>query len=126
MELTVENVRRQSRFHPRCGTSFLILMMLVGIFVSFFIDPISIAVSGSVLPWFWRVPLRILLFPISMGLGYELIKIAGKHDNLLTRIISAPGMWLQHITVFEPTDDMIECAIAAVKEVIPQDGSDRM
>ena len=125
LELTVENVRKQRRFHPRCGTSFLILMLLVSIFISFFIDPISIAISGEVLITPLRVAVKLLLLPLIVGLGYELIKFAGRHDNLLTRIISAPGVLLQHITVFEPTDDMIECAIEAVKFVIPQDGSDK-
>lgn len=125
LELTVENVKKQRRFHPRCGTSFLILMLLVSIFISFFIDPISIAISGHVLPTLLRVAVKLLLLPLIVGIGYELIKFAGRHDNLLTRIISAPGVWLQHITVFEPTDDMIECAIRAVKEVIPDDGSDK-
>ena len=125
LPLTVENVKSQRRFHPRCGTSFLILMLLISIFVSFFIDPISIAISGSVLPTVWRVLVKLLLIPIIVGLGYELIKFAGRHDNLLTRIISAPGVALQHVTVLEPTDDMIECAIKAVEEVIPEDDSDR-
>ena len=116
LPLTVENVREQRRFHPRCGTSFLILMLLVSIFISFFIDPIAIAVSGHALSTLPRVLVRLLLIPLIVGLGYELIKFAGRHDNFLTRIISAPGMWLQRITVKEPTDDMIECAIASVKE----------
>lgn len=124
LDLTVENVRAQRRFHPRCGTSFLILMVLVSIFVSFFIDPITIAITGDVLPTIFRVLLKLLLIPIIVGIGYELIKFAGRHDNIVTRIISLPGVWLQHITVFEPTDDMIECAIAAVKRVIPDDQSD--
>ena len=125
LELTVENVRKQRRFHPRCGTSFLILMLLVSIFISFFIDPISVMISGEVLPIYFRVPVKILLLPLIVGIGYELIKFAGRHDNLLTRIISAPGVWLQHITVFEPTDDMIECAILAMERVIPKDQSDK-
>ena len=125
LPLTVENVRKQRRFHPRCGTSFLILMLIVSIFTSFFIDPISIAIGGSVLPTAPRVVVKLALVPLIVGLGYELIKLAGRHDNLFTKIISAPGMWLQHVTVFEPTDDMIECAIAAVKRVIPDDGSDK-
>jgi uncharacterized protein YqhQ len=124
LELTVANVRAQRRFHPRCGTSFLILMLLVSIFVSFFIDPISIIVSGNVLPVLWRVLVKLLLIPIIVGLGYELIKFAGRRDNALTRFISAPGVWLQHITVFEPTDDMIECAIESLSRVIPNDESD--
>ena len=124
LPLTVENIRNQRRFHPRCGTSFLILMLLVSIFVSFFIDPIAVALTGKVLPILLRVAVKFLLFPLIVGLGYELIKFAGRHDNLLTRIISAPGVWLQHITVFEPTDDMIECAIEAMERVIPKDDSD--
>lgn len=125
LELTVENVRKQRRFHPRCGTSFLILMLIVSIFTSFFIDPISIAIGGTVLPTALRWVVKLLLIPLIVGLGYELIKVAGRHDNLFTKIISTPGMWLQHITVFEPTDDMIECAIAAVRRVIPDDDSDK-
>ncbi|MBE6699236.1 MAG: DUF1385 domain-containing protein [Ruminococcaceae bacterium] len=124
LELTVENVRLQSRFHPRCGTSFLILMILVSIFISFFIDPISAAISGEVLPLGWRILVKFALLPIIVGVGYELIKFAGRHDNALTRIISLPGVWLQHLTVFEPDDGMIECAITAVERVIPDDGSD--
>ncbi len=112
LPLTVENIRGQKRFHPRCGTSFLILMMLVSIFVGFFIPP-------TLTTWI-RSGIKILLVPVIMGLGYELIKFCGRHDNWLTRIIAAPGMWLQHITVFEPDDSMIECAIAAMNEVIPE------
>ena len=125
LPLTVENVRKMRRFHPRCGTSFLILMLLVSIFISFFIDPISIAISGSVLPVALRVIVKILLIPLIVGIGYELIKFAGRHDNWLTKIISAPGLALQRITVFEPTGEMIECAIKAVEVVIPEDDSDR-
>lgn len=125
LPLTVENVRKQRRFHPRCGTSFLILMLIVSIFTSFFIDPISIAISGQIMPTILRVVVKLALIPLIVGVGYELIKLAGRHDNVFTRILSAPGMWLQHVTVFEPTDDMIECAIAAVERVIPNDDSDR-
>lgn len=132
LELTVENVRKQRRFHPRCGTSFLILMIIVSIFIGFFITPLYIWILGEetvVALGNWmnaiRAATRILLIPLIVGIGYELIKIAGKHDNWLTRIISAPGVWLQHITVLEPDDSMIECAIAAMKEVIPNDDSDK-
>ena len=124
LELNVENVRMQKRFHPRCGTSFLILMLLIGIFISFFIDPLCLVIWGRVPNTLIRILIRIVLLPIVVGIGYEMIKIAGKYDNLFTRIISAPGVWLQKITTKEPTDDMIECAIAAVKEVIPNDESD--
>ena len=125
LELTVENVRAQRRFHPRCGTSFLILMLLVGIIISFFIDPLCIAISGQIPHTAIRTLIKLLLLPLTMGVGYELIKLAGRHNNLFTRIISAPGMWLQRITVLEPDDDMIECAITAFKEVIPEDESDK-
>ena len=116
LELTVENVRGQGRFHPRCGTSFLIVMLLVSIFIGMIIPP--------ELPPVIRTLIKIVLLPLTMGLGYEFIKFAGKHDNIVTKILSAPGLWMQRITVLEPTDEMIECAIAAVNEVIPDDGSD--
>ncbi len=125
LELTVENVRKQKKHHPRCGTSFLILMVLVSIFVSFFIDPVYALITNSAeMPTIMRVGLKLLLIPLIVGIGYELLKIAGRHDNILTRIISAPGMWLQRITVYEPTDDMIECAIAAMNEVIPENSDE--
>jgi uncharacterized protein YqhQ len=117
-ELTVENTRMERRFHPRCGTSFLILMVLVSIVIGFFIP--------ADLPTVLRVLCKLAVFPIIMGLGYELIKICGKHDNFLTRIIAAPGLWFQRITVLEPDDAMIECAIVAMKEAIPDDDSDRV
>lgn len=113
LELTVENVRKQRRFHPRCGTSFMILVLLVGIIVSMFI-PASI-------PALYRTFIKILTIPIIVGIGYELIKLAGRKDNVLTKIISAPGLWLQRITTKEPDDKMIEAAIAAMLEVIPED-----
>ena len=116
LELTVENVRMERRFHPRCGTSFLILMVLVSIVIGFFIP--------ATLPTALRALCKLAVFPLVMGIGYELIKICGKHDNVLTRIISAPGLWFQRITVLEPDDDMIECAIVAMKEAIPNDDSD--
>ena len=125
LPLTVENVKKEKRFHPRCGTSFLILMLIVSIFVSFFIDPLFLLLTGGVPHVLVRAAVKLLLLPLIMGFGYELIKLAGRRDNLFTRIISAPGMWLQRITVLEPTDDMIECAIAAFVEVIPKDDSDQ-
>ncbi len=124
LPLTVENIRKQKRFHPRCGTSFLILMLLVGIFVSFFIDPLFYLIFGYMPLTIIRVLIKLLLLPFIVGIGYELIKIAGRHDNLFTKIISAPGVWLQHITTKEPDDSMIECAIAALEKVIPENNSD--
>ena len=99
-------------------------MLIVGIFVSFFIDPLFYLTLGALPHTAVRALVKLLILPITMGLGYELIKLAGRHTNVFTRIISAPGLWLQRITVLEPTDDMIECAITAFKEVIPEDQSD--
>lgn len=120
-ELTVENVRKHKRFHPRCGTSFMIIMLLLGIIIGLFVPSFSyLGVWGTLL----RAAIKILLLPISVGLGFELIQLCGKHDNALTRIIAAPGMWAQRITTREPDDSMIEIAIAAITPVIPDDGSD--
>ena len=117
-ELTVENVKKQTRFHPRCGTSFMILMLIVGIIIGLFIPVAPFGIG------FLRPVFKILLLPLSCGVGYELIKICGKHDNFLTRIIAAPGIWAQRITTKEPDDKMIEVAIKAMKAVIPEDGTD--
>ena len=119
MPLTVENVRAQRRFHPRCGTSFLILMLLVSIVIGLFIPVRFFGLTGM-LNTLVRSTFKILLIPVMMGVGYELLKLAGKYDNLFTRIISAPGMWLQRITVREPDDGMIECAIMAFVAVMPE------
>ena len=116
-ELTVENVRKHQRFHPRCGTSFLVLMLLIGILVGFlipFTNP------------FLRTLVKLLCIPAVVGIGYELIRYCGRNDNMLTHIISAPGLWMQSITTKEPDDGMIEVAIAAMKEVIPENGEDKV
>ena len=112
LELTVENVRQCSRFHPRCGTSFILIILVVSVLLF------------SVIPWSslgLRIVYKILLLPVVMGVSYEILKICGRYDNLVTRAISAPGLWLQRITTKEPDDSMIECAIAAVKPVLPED-----
>ncbi len=120
-ELTVENIKKHKRFHPRCGTSFIIIMLILGIVIGLFVPQFTaFGVWGTVL----RSAIKILLLPITVGIGYELIKLCGKHDNWLTRIIAAPGIWAQHITTREPDDKMIEVAIAAITPVIPDDGSD--
>jgi uncharacterized protein YqhQ len=113
--LTVENVRKFGRFHPRCGTSFLILMLLVGIVIGLFIPT-----TNPLL----RTVIRILLLPLTMGIGYELIKLCGKYNNIFTRAIAAPGVWLQRITTQEPEDDMIEVAIRALQEVLPSENTE--
>ena len=116
LPLTVENVRAQSRFHPRCGTSFMILMLIVGVFLGMLIP----ATIHPIL----RTAIKLAMLPLTMGIGYELIRLAGRVDNVFTRVISAPGVWLQHLTTIEPDDSMIECAILAFKEVIPEDDKD--
>ena len=110
--LTVENVRKYTRFHPRCGTSFLFLVVFISIIVGSFISWDNPAI---------RMLLKLALIPVVVGISYELIKLAGRSDGILTRIISAPGMWLQRITTCEPDDSQIECAIAALEAVIPED-----
>ncbi len=118
LELNVENVRKQKRFHPRCGTSFMILMILVSVIIS--------TVAQMILPdtvydneLIWTVA-KLLMIPLICGIGFEVLKICGKYDNFITRIISAPGMWLQRVTTKEPDDDMIEIAIAALKACEPE------
>lgn len=111
-ELTVENVREQSRFHPRCGTSFMFVMLGISIFSGLFITWENMIV---------RVLLKLLLLPLVMGVGYEFLMYAGKHDNAFVRILSAPGLWMQRITTREPDDAQIECAIASLKAAMPEE-----
>ena len=111
LELTVENARKGCRLHPRCGTSFLIFVMIISVIV-FLIIP-----SG--LLWWQRALFKILLLPVVAGLSYEVIKFAGRHENWFTKLISLPGMWLQYITTREPDDSQLEVAIASLKAVIP-------
>ena len=116
LPLTPENAAKQSRFHPRCGTSFLFLVMIISIIV------FSVVSWSNVLI---RLLLRLVLLPVVVGISYELIKLAGRYDNIVTRIISAPGKALQRITTAEPDESMLEVAIASMKAVIPEEeGSD--
>ena len=117
LELTGENVRKQKRFHPRCGTSFMILMILISIIFSTLIQMIFPGVYNVY--WLWVVA-KILMIPLICGVGFEVLKFCGKYDNIITKIISAPGLWLQRITTKEPEDDMIEIAIAALKACEPE------
>ena len=121
LPLTVENVRKQVRFHPRCGTSFLVLVLVVSILVSSLV--LKIFPALKTVTWVWII-VKILLIPLIMGVGYELIRFCGKHNNLLSKIVAAPGLWVQRLTTKEPEDDMIEVAIAALNEVIPEDPKD--
>ena len=113
-ELTVENVKKHCRFHPRCGTSFIFLVLFISIFVS----TVFRVSWGNI---FVRVLVKIALLPIVMGISYELIRLAGKYDNIVTRVISAPGLWIQRITTREPDGEEIECAIKALTACIPDD-----
>ena len=113
LPLTVENVRPQSRFHPRCGTSFLLVVIVLGIFAGLFIQ-----VDSTLL----RFALRLLLLPVIVCAAYELNRWAGRHDtNIVSRIVTWPGKQLQHLTTNEPDDGMIECAIRALELVIPEE-----
>ncbi|MBQ3563804.1 MAG: DUF1385 domain-containing protein [Clostridia bacterium] len=120
-ELTVENVRKEKRFHPRCGTSFLILMLIVSIIFYMIIARIFPDLASNIVLW---MLIRIACLPLLVGVGFELIKFCGRHDNFVTKIISAPGVWLQRITTKEPDDSMIEVAIEAMTAVIPENSED--
>ncbi len=110
-ELTVENVKKHTRLHPRCGTSFLLIVMIISIFIFLFIKSDHM---------FLRLVYRLLLLPVVAGISYEIIKLAGRYDNKFTRAISKPGMLLQYMTTVEPDDSQIEVAIASLKAVIPE------
>ena len=108
MELNVENVRKSSRFHKRCGTSFLLFIMLISIILFIFIR-----FDNRLL----QLVARLLLVPVIAGISYEFLRLAGNHDNAFINALSKPGLWLQRLTTKEPDDDMIEVAIAAVEKV---------
>lgn len=108
LELTVDNVRKSSKQHKRCGTSFLFFVMVVSIIFCFFITADS---------QIMRVLIRIALLPVIAGVSYEIIRLAGRSDNPIINLLSRPGMWVQNMTTKEPEDDMIEVAIRAVEEV---------
>lgn len=109
LELNVENVKKQKRLHPRCGTSFMFLMMFVGIIIGLFLPRDNKLVY---------VALKLLTLPVVVGIGYEIIRFAGKHDNLFIRAVTAPGKWMQLITTKEPDDSMMEVAIVALKTAL--------
>lgn len=111
-DLTVKNARKCTRFHPRCGTSFMFVMILLSILVSCFI-PASLGLVT-------RIIIKILLLPLVMGIGYEFIMFAGQNENTITKILSAPGLWMQRITTREPSDDQLEIAICAIKSAVPE------
>lgn len=121
-ELTVENIKKHSRFHPRCGTSFIFITLCTSIFVFCFIP--SFTSYGKTARIFMRLAIQLLLLPFIIGIAYELIRLAGRKNNLFTKIISAPGLKIQHLTTREPDDAQIEVAIAAIKPCIPENLED--
>ena len=133
LPLTVENVRKMTRLHPRCGTSFLLVVMVISILVFSIassallaVFPALEAIRGTFGYRLLMIAFKLLLLPIVVGITYEINRWCGRHDNAFTRAVSAPGMWMQHFTTNEPDDSMIEVGIAAVEAVLPEkEGADR-
>ena len=133
LPLTVENIRTMSRLHPRCGTSFLLVVMVISILVFSVassallnVVPALAAMRGSFLYRLVMILFKLLLLPLIVGITYEINRWAGRHDNGFTKILTAPGMWMQNFTTYEPDDSMIEVAIKAVEAVLPEkEGEDR-
>ena len=121
LELTVENVRKQKRFHPRCGTSFIFVVLIISIFLSSALVVIFPGIDDVRIVW---MGIKLLIMPLTVGVSYEFIKYAGKHENLLVKILSAPGLWMQRITTQEPTDDIIEVGIESLKAVLTDNPED--
>ncbi len=133
LPLTVENVRMQTRKHPRCGTSFLLVVMVISILVFSVASSLLLtvapglnAIRGSFLYRFVMIAFKLILLPLVVSITYEINRWVGRHDNAFTRALSAPGMWMQNFTTYEPDDSMIEVAITAVEAVLPEEeGADR-
>ena len=133
LPLTVENVRQQTRLHPRCGTSFLLVIMVISILIFsvassglLAVFPALEAIKGSFLYRVLMICFKLLLLPLVVSVTYEINRWAGKHDNWFTRILTAPGMWMQKFTTNEPDDSMIEVGITAVQAVLPEEaGADQ-
>jgi uncharacterized protein YqhQ len=129
----VENVRIQTRLHPRCGTSFLLVVMVISILVFSVASsgllaavPALQAIQGTFLYRLLMIVFKLLLLPVVVGITYEINRWCGRKDNAFTRALSAPGMWMQNFTTYEPDDSMIEVAITAVQAVLPEEeGTDR-
>ena len=133
LPLTIENVRKQSRFHPRCGTSFLLVVVVLSILLFSIVStglysliPALEAMRGTVGCKLIMVAVKLLLLPVIVSIAYEINRLVGKYDNGFTKVLVAPGMWMQRMTTNEPEDDMIEVAITAVEAVLPsEEGADR-
>ncbi|MBE6582379.1 MAG: DUF1385 domain-containing protein [Ruminococcaceae bacterium] len=116
-ELTVENVKKHRRYHPRCGTSFIFVVLIISILIN----------SLPIITWdnmLLRTLLKLAMLPLIVGISFEFIMLAGKHNNIITRIFSAPGLWMQRITTREPDESQIECAIVALKSALPEEFPD--
>ena len=132
LPLTVENVRAQTRLHPRCGTSFLLVVMVISILIFSIASSVLLSLCpqltemrGSALYRVIMIVFKLLLLPLVVGITYEINRWAGRHDNWFTKILTAPGMWMQYYTTQDPDDSMIEVGIAAVQAVLPEkEGSD--
>lgn len=133
-ELTVENVKKYKRFHPRCGTSFMFIILIISILASSALAVVlkmfpALTIGGEHIlnvAWAWSI-IKILIMPLVMGIGYEFLKFSGKYDNKFMRVLIAPGLWMQRLTTKEPDDDMIEVGITALKAVtegIPEQKTD--
>lgn len=133
LPLTVENVRKQTRRHPRCGTSFLLVVMVLSILIFSVASSLLLtlvpglaAMRGSFLYRFLMIVFKLLMLPVVVSVAYEINRLVGRYDNLLTRIVTAPGLWFQNFTTNEPDDSMIEVGIAALEAVLPQEeGADQ-
>ena len=133
LPLTVENVRKQCRFHPRCGTSFLLIVVLLSVLLFSLVStglysmiPALDAIRGTVGCRLIMIVVKLLLLPVIVSIAYEINRLVGRYDNWFTKLLTAPGLWMQRITTREPDDDMIEVGITAVQAVLPtQEGADR-
>lgn len=133
LPLTVENVRQQCRFHPRCGTSFLLVVVVLSVLLFSIVStalyaliPALAAIKGTIGCRLIMMAIKLLLLPVLVSIAYEINRLVGRYDNWLTKILTAPGLWLQRITTNEPDDEMMEVGIAAVQAVLPsQEGADR-
>ena len=133
LPLTVENVRQQTRLHPRCGTSFLLVVMILSILVFSVVSSLLLtvipgleAMNGTFLFRLIMIGSKLLVLPLVVAIAYEINRLVGRYDNWFTRIMTAPGMWFQNFTTNEPDDSMMEVGIAALSAVIPeQEGADR-
>ncbi len=120
-ELTVENVKKCTRFHPRCGTSFIFVILIFSIIIYTIVAKIFPTIASVRVLW---LLLKLVFLPIIVGICYEFIQYAGRHDNLIVKILSAPGLWMQRLTTKEPDDDIIEVGIASLKAVITDNPED--